>query len=34
MMDIILEAWVSSNIERAKVRWMLGGGSRGSRARN
>src|SRR5271166_4000237 len=26
MMDIILEGWVSSNIERAKVRWMLGGG--------
>src|ERR1039457_6887997 len=25
MMDFILEAWVSSNIERAKVRWMLGG---------
>src|SRR6202022_3562473 len=26
MMDFILEAWVSSNIERAKTRWMLGGG--------
>jgi polysaccharide pyruvyl transferase WcaK-like protein len=25
MMDFLLEAWVSSNIERAKVRWMLGG---------
>jgi polysaccharide pyruvyl transferase WcaK-like protein len=25
MMDLILEAWVSSNIERAKARWMLGG---------
>src|SRR6476659_9008730 len=25
MMDFILEAWVSSNIERAKARWMLGG---------
>jgi polysaccharide pyruvyl transferase WcaK-like protein len=25
MMDLILEAWVSSNIERAKLRWMLGG---------
>src|SRR6201993_3539333 len=25
MMDAILEAWVSANIERAKVRWMLGG---------
>jgi polysaccharide pyruvyl transferase WcaK-like protein len=25
MMDFILEAWVSGNIERAKVRWMLGG---------
>ena len=24
MMDAILEAWVSANIERAKVRWMLG----------
>src|ERR1700721_3937418 len=26
MMDFVLEAWVSSNIERAKTRWMLGGG--------
>jgi polysaccharide pyruvyl transferase WcaK-like protein len=26
MMDFILEAWVSGNIERAKSRWMLGGG--------
>ncbi|HEV3512290.1 MAG TPA: polysaccharide pyruvyl transferase family protein [Candidatus Sulfotelmatobacter sp.] len=26
MMDIFLEAWVSSNIERAKAGWMLGGG--------
>jgi len=25
MMDFILEVWVSSNIERAKVRWMMGG---------
>jgi polysaccharide pyruvyl transferase WcaK-like protein len=25
MMDIILEAWVSGNIERTKARWMLGG---------
>src|ERR1700726_2100185 len=28
MMDFVLEAWVSSNIERAKTRWMLGGGRR------
>ncbi|HUC29661.1 MAG TPA: polysaccharide pyruvyl transferase family protein [Candidatus Acidoferrum sp.] len=26
MMDLILEAWVSSNIERAKLGWMLGAG--------
>jgi polysaccharide pyruvyl transferase WcaK-like protein len=26
MMDMILEAWVSGNIERAKARWILGGG--------
>src|SRR6201997_3450219 len=26
MMDIVLEAWVSANIERAKARWMLGAG--------
>jgi polysaccharide pyruvyl transferase WcaK-like protein len=26
MMDFILEAWVSGNIERAKARWMLGAG--------
>src|SRR6201996_4700372 len=26
MMDFILEAWVASNIERAKAGWMLGGG--------
>ena len=26
MMDFILEAWVSSNIERAKLGWMLGAG--------
>jgi polysaccharide pyruvyl transferase WcaK-like protein len=26
MMDLILEAWVSSNIERAKLGWMLGHG--------
>src|ERR1700745_1113516 len=25
MMDFILEAWVSANIERARARWMLGG---------
>ena len=25
MMDLVLEAWVSANIERAKARWMLGG---------
>ena len=24
MMDFMLEAWVSTNIERAKVGWMLG----------
>jgi len=28
MMDFILEAWVSGNIERAKARWMLGAGKR------
>jgi len=28
MMDAILEAWVSANIERAKARWMLGGNAR------
>src|SRR3954470_20918533 len=28
MMDEILEAWVSANIERAKARWMLGGNTR------
>ncbi|HKH99066.1 MAG TPA: polysaccharide pyruvyl transferase family protein [Candidatus Sulfotelmatobacter sp.] len=27
MMDFILEAWVSGNIERAKTRWILGGGA-------
>jgi polysaccharide pyruvyl transferase WcaK-like protein len=26
MMDLILEAWVSASIERAKVSWMLGAG--------
>ena len=26
MMDLILEAWVSGNIERAKASWILGGG--------
>src|ERR1700757_511432 len=26
MMDFVLEAWVSANIERAKARWMLGAG--------
>ncbi|HEX3822021.1 MAG TPA: polysaccharide pyruvyl transferase family protein [Candidatus Sulfotelmatobacter sp.] len=26
MMDFILEAWVATNIERAKAGWMLGGG--------
>ena len=25
MMDLFLEAWVSTNIERAKAGWMLGG---------
>jgi polysaccharide pyruvyl transferase WcaK-like protein len=25
MMDFVLEAWVSANVERAKARWMLGG---------
>ncbi|HTT22517.1 MAG TPA: polysaccharide pyruvyl transferase family protein [Candidatus Sulfotelmatobacter sp.] len=25
MMDFVLEAWVSANIERAKTRWVLGG---------
>jgi polysaccharide pyruvyl transferase WcaK-like protein len=28
MMDFILEAWVSTSIERAKAGWMLGGGKR------
>ena len=28
MMDFILEAWVSSAIERAKAGWMLGEGKR------
>jgi polysaccharide pyruvyl transferase WcaK-like protein len=28
MMDFVLEAWVSSSIERARVAWMLGGGKR------
>jgi polysaccharide pyruvyl transferase WcaK-like protein len=28
MMDLILEAWVSASIERAKAGWMLGGGRR------
>jgi polysaccharide pyruvyl transferase WcaK-like protein len=28
MMDFILEAWVSTSIERAKAAWMLGGGGR------
>ncbi len=28
MMDFVLEAWVSSSIERAKASWMLGGGKR------
>jgi polysaccharide pyruvyl transferase WcaK-like protein len=27
MMDFILEAWVSTSIERAKAGWMLGGGT-------
>ena len=26
MMDLVLEAWVSSSIERTKARWMLGAG--------
>ncbi len=28
MMDFILEAWVSANIERAKASWILGNGAR------
>jgi len=28
MMDFILEAWVSANIERAKASWILGNGNR------
>jgi polysaccharide pyruvyl transferase WcaK-like protein len=28
MMDFLLEAWVSTSIERAKASWMLGGGKR------
>jgi polysaccharide pyruvyl transferase WcaK-like protein len=28
MMDYVLEAWVSGNIERAKAAWILGGGER------
>ncbi len=28
MMDFVLEAWVSANIERAKAGWVLGGGER------
>jgi hypothetical protein len=28
MMDLVLEAWVSSIIEAKKLRWMLGGGLR------
>jgi polysaccharide pyruvyl transferase WcaK-like protein len=28
MMDYVLEAWVSGNIERAKASWILGGGER------
>jgi len=28
MMDFILEAWVSTSIERAKAGWMLGAGKR------
>ena len=28
MMDFVLEAWVSSGIERAKLAWMLGSGKR------
>jgi polysaccharide pyruvyl transferase WcaK-like protein len=27
MMDLILEAWVSSNIQYAKAKWILGGGA-------
>jgi hypothetical protein len=27
MMDFVLEAWVSSSIERAKAGWMLGSGT-------
>jgi len=28
MMDLIIEAWVSASIERAKFNWMLGGGTK------
>ena len=28
MMDFVLEAWVSANIERAKASWILGNGHR------
>ncbi|PYV62873.1 MAG: hypothetical protein DMG95_08380, partial [Acidobacteria bacterium] len=28
MMDFVLEAWVSANIERAKASWILGNGNR------
>src|SRR5258708_3198663 len=28
MMDFVLEAWVSANIERAKASWILGQGER------
>ena len=34
MMDLVLEAWVSSSIEAAKLGWMLGKASPGSPARN
>ena len=27
MIDLILEAWVSSSIEMTRLRWMLGGGN-------
>jgi len=27
MMDLVLEAWVAANIERARLAWMLGGGT-------
>ena len=34
MMDLVLEAWVSSSIEAAKLGWMMGKGKSGSPAKN